>query len=262
MQRETQTVQPKENYFDEGGGDITPEEAGIAPEETTVEATAEEVEGGEQAPAEQPAKYRIGDKEFATQEEAIAFAQSHLTTIETERQVAEAYRQGLREALSQVKPAAETVTPQKPAISAEELYTNPEEFLTKFAKQIKEETRAELDQVTSIRDESNHIWNEFTQRHPMLADFRGDVEDYVQKNLVTVQSVIATKGRPAAYDYVATQLKARAAAIAAAGKPARELPNGGTVAAPTAKQTTVTKKPAEQKPVSMADAIRNLRKRR
>lgn len=260
---QTQTAKPTEKFFDENGNDIAAEEVAAAPEEAAVEEAAAEVEGGDETPAREPAKYRIGDREFATQEEAIAFAQSHLTTIETERQVADAYRAGLREALTQAKPTDQIVTPQVPTINAEELYTNPEQFLQKFAKQIKDETRTELEQVSNIQAESNRIWNEFTQRHPMLADFRSDVEDYVQKNVMTVQSVIATKGRPAAYDYVATQLKSRAAAIAAAGKPARELPNGGTVAAPTTKQTTaVTKKAEEKKAVSMADAIRNMRKRR
>lgn len=257
-----QTQEVKENFFDERGGAITEAEVGAAPEETEIEAPAEEAEVEDEVSAEPAQKYRIGDREFATQEEAINFAQSHLTTIETERQVEAAYKAGLREALAQGRPAPEIVTPAKPAMNTEELYTNPEEFLTKFARQIKEEARQEIDHASQITNESNNIWFEFTQRHPMLADFRGDVEDYVQKNLMTVQSVIATKGRPAAYDYVATQLKSRAAAIAGAGKPVRELPNGGTVAAPTTKQTNVTRKPAAEKPVSMAEAIRNLRKKR
>lgn len=259
---QTQETKQAEKFFDENGNDIAAEEVGIEAQEGEVEAATEEVEGSDEVPAQQPQKYRIGDREFTTQEEAIAFAQSHLTTIETERQVADAYRAGLREALVHNAPVQQSVTPPKPAFNTEELYTNPEEFLGKFARQIKEETRAELDQVSNVRAESDRIWSEFTQKHPMLADFRSDVEDYVEKNLMTVQSVIATKGRPAAYDYVATQLKARAAAIAGAGKPVRALPNGGTMAAPASKQPNVTKKPVEQKPVSMAEQIRNLKKGR
>lgn len=266
MQPNTQqTGQPKENFFDEGGNSIEAAEVSAAPEEAIIEEATETSEGGDEALATAPAKYRIGDREFATQEEAIAFAQSHLTTIETERQVAEAYQAGLREALKHAPAGPQTVTPEaqtQPAFDDTEFYTNPQGFLAKYAERIKSETQTEVERATNARIESERIWSEFTQRHPMLAEFRGDVEDYVNKNVTTVQAVIATKGRTAAYDYVATQIKARAAAISAAAKPHRALPNVGTAAAPASKPGTVTKTQPEKKSVSMAEQIRKMRQKR
>jgi hypothetical protein len=263
----TQQVATKEVVFDERGEtveEIVTEEVEAVTEPT--EDVVEEVEAAAPAPATQGVgKYRIGDKYFETQEAALEYAQSQVTTLETEQQIDNAYRQGMREALARGSVPAEVVTPQvtaEPELNPEELYTDPKAFLDKFAKKIKTETRAEVEHGTALQRESEQIWNEFTGRHPMLADFRTEVENFTSNNLSAVQAIIATKGRPAAYDYVATKLKSRFEAYADAVKPKRALPNTSGAAPAGGKGTSVTQKEPDKKPLSLAEQIRSLRKRR
>lgn len=251
----------KENVFDENGQTVEEVEAASA------DAGAEEDSGEAEAATEVPAsgKYRIGDKTFATQDEALAYAQSQVSALETEQQIADAYRQGMREALQTAPSAGESVTSNvvpKNDLDSEELYTNPQAFLDKFATKIKSETKAEIDQRESLKAQSDQIWREFTERHPGLADFRSEVEQFVQGQVTEVRAIISTKGKPASYDWIATKLKSRFEAYANAVKPKRELPNTGSGASPSSKSGSVTQKEASKKPLSFADEIRNMRKKR
>jgi len=163
MNQQVAETETKEVFFDEKGQDIQETESA---QEADQDDTQEE--------AATP-KYKIGDKTFNTQAEALAYAESQVSALETETQVADAYRQGMRDALH--KPLeTEVVTPQQDDVDTEELYTNPKAFLDKFANKIKHETRSELEQKEALRSESDQIWREFTERHPSLADFRGEVE--------------------------------------------------------------------------------------
>jgi hypothetical protein len=187
-----------------------------------------------------------------------------VSAIETEQQIADAYRQGMREALSQTPQVSGDVTPQPtPAndLNTEELYTNPQAFLDKYAHKIKSETRAELDQRDAIKQQSDQIWSEFTTRHPVLADFRDEIESFTAQNQTEVRAIIATKGRPAGYDYIATKIKSRFENYANAVKPKRELPNGGGGASPGMRAAGVTPKMAAKKSLSFAEQIRTLKKR-
>lgn len=266
MNTQTEPKTKKTVVFDEGGQTVEEIETQadeveqeLAPE-TEVEETTEETE----APAP-TGKYRIGDKVFATQDEALAYATSQVSAMETEAQIADAYRQGMREALLQSPQAAESVTPQAPAAPAydtEELYTNPQAFLEKYATKIKTEAQAEIDQRLTLKERSDQIWREFTDRHPALADFRNEVEDFVTKNQTEVRAIISTKGRPASYDYVATKLKSRFEAYASAVKPKRALPNTTAGASPSTKSERVTPKTDTKKPLSFSEQLRTIRKRR
>lgn len=251
MNTEQTTETKKEVIFDESGQTIGEVEASDQIED--IDSTEETTEA--------PHKYRIGDKTFATQEEALAYAQSQVSALETETQLADAYRQGLKDALKQPV-TTETVTPPQDDFDTEELYTNPKSFLDKFAQKIKTEARTEIEQKEAIRSESDQIWREFTERHPSLADFRSEVEDLVNQNLTEVRAVIGTKGRPAGYDYVATKLRSRFEAYANAVKPKRELSNSGGGASPTQKIVSVTSKKEDKKVLSFAEQIRSIRKRR
>lgn len=210
-------------------------------------------------------KYRIGNKMFETQEQALEYAQTHVSQMETEQAISDAYQQGIRAGMTQPGYAAPAVTPQslpQDDINPEELYTDPKAFLDKFAQKIKKETRAEVDQREQERLAADTVWNEFSHRHPMLADFRTEVEDYANKNARDVQAILNTRGRSAAFDYIATKLKTRAAAIAEASKPKRELPNVSTTITPSQKTPSVTPKQDAKKPLSMAEQIRSMKKRR
>lgn len=268
MQNQVQ-VPKKTVVFDESGETVEEFEAAPEMEQTdlveSVEDTPAENEPEvEAAPAPAAGKYRIGDKTFDTQEEALAYATSQVSALETENQVADAYRQGLRDALSHAAPPVENVTPATPpppAYNTEELYTDPQAFLDKYARKIKEEARAEIDQSLSLKAQSDQIWREFTDRHPSLAEFRNEVEDFVAKNQTEVRAVISTKGRPASYDYIATKMKSRFEAYANAVKPSRELPNKRSDASPSNKTARVTQSAPAKKPLSFAEQLRSIRKR-
>jgi hypothetical protein len=267
-------IQPKQKtvVFDEAGETVEEIEASADAETEQLEATEGEAPAEEAARSEETqetpdssrGKYRIGDRVFDTQEEALAYATSQVSALETENQVADAYRQGMRDALTNTPTAVENVTPAvppAPAYSAEELYTDPQAFLDKYARKIKEETRAEIDQSLSLKAQSDQIWREFTDRHPALAEFRHEVEDFVSKNTTDVRAVIATKGRPASYDFIATKMKSRFQAYASVVAPKRELPNTRSDASPSSKAARVTQTPPPKKPLSFAEQLRSIRKR-
>lgn len=259
--------QMTENVFDETGNTVAQgvpeaveEENATAPEETA-EAAASSADEPSNSTKKEPLsteKYRIGDKYFETQDQALAYAQS----LEREKEIADAYRQGMKEALYQPQTAAENVTPPQDDLNTEELYTNPKEFLNKFASKIKTETRAELDSKEAQKQQSDQIWREFVERHPGLADFRGEVESFVSSSVNDVRAIIATRGRSSAYDWVATKIKSRFEAYANAVKPKRELPNGSQAASPSSKASGVTPKEPPKKLLSFADQIRTIRNKK
>lgn len=264
MNMQTESKTKKTAVFDESGNTV--EEFETQPEETAIEETEDQTETEEtETPAAEPGKYRIGDKTFDTQEEALAYATSQVSAIDTENQIADAYRQGLLDAQNKRGLQAQNVTPQEnqePELNADELYTNPQAFLEKYANKIKTETRAEIDQRDNLKAESDRIWREFSDRHPALADFRQEVEDFVSKNVTDVRAIISTKGRPASYDFIATKIKSRFQAYANAMKPKRELSNAKSDASPSSKAASVTPKPDPKKALSFADQLRTMRKKR
>jgi len=246
--QEAQETETQENTFDEHGQTV---ETQTVEGEETVESEEQTETTGE--------KYRIGDQEFATQKEALAYAQQ----LEADKQVSNAYQQGLRDALNQAPQEHQSVTPteNEDEDSTEELFTDPKNYLKRYAERIKQETRAEFDHRDQVRTQSNQIWQEFTDRHPMLADFRAEVEEFVEKNADEVKALIASKGRPAGYDHIATKMKSRFSKYASALNPGRELPNTTTTGVPTSKTDSVTPKKVPQKALSFYEQVRKIRKR-
>jgi len=257
MQQQTQTTETQtERVFGEDGQTV---------EENVIEAAADGEAGAEVVEAPAP-KYRIGDQEFTTQAEALAYAQSQVSALTTETQVADAYRQGIRDGISNPGAGNPGVTPPtapvEPELNTEELYTNPKDFLAKYAQRIKSEVLNETSSAQNMRAQSDQIWREFTDRHPEMADFRVEVEAFVSNNQPDVRGVIATKGRPASYDFIATKLKSHFERYANSLKPKRDLPNTTAGASPTQRATGVTPKEPVKKELSFSDQIRSVRKRR
>jgi hypothetical protein len=257
-----QAEQPEQkvNVFDENGNTV--EETMLQEDQPESYEAAQSDNTQEELVPEQP-KYRIGDKWFSTQEEALTYAQSQVSALETETQVADAYRQGMRDALTHT-PATESVTPA-PAVEddldTDKLYTNPKEFLREYGQRIKTEAQSAIEQRESVRQQSDQIWREFTERHPSLADFRAEAEQFVDQNLTTVRAIIGTKGRPASYDFIATKLKSRFESYANAVKPKRELPNTGAGTTPGMRAASVTPKIGAKKPSTLAEQLRSIRRK-
>lgn len=252
-------AQQRERVFGTDGNTIEEVVAEEVPEEVVEETEAvEETETPPAAPAAAAHKYRIGDKTFATQAEAITYAEGQVGAG-TE---VDAYRQALREVISQV-PRSPVVTPVTPVEeNADEIYTNPAEYLRKRDDRIKAEVLQQVNQQTAVTEADNRIWHEFSDRHPDLSDFREEIASLVGKIQPEVQAIGRTKGQAAAYDYVATKFKVHAERINAALKPKRALPNGAGGGAAGGKVETVTPKPDAKKPLSFSEQVRNLRKGR
>lgn len=229
------------------------------PEEDTPEPGAEEASEAEapEAPVkEEPGKYRIGDKTFKTQDEALAYAEA---SNETESEI-DAYRRLVREALTAPGGAPENVTPPPPVITDEEFYANPTETITKAMQRAKQEAHAEIAQNQATTATANAVWAEFTQRHPDLADFRAETEAFVTQNLNEVQKVSKTKGRSAGLDFVALKLKTQFQRYADAAKPKKDLANTSGGPSPTNRVSGVTPKAAPKKELSFAEQLRQNRK--
>jgi hypothetical protein len=255
QQQNAETPPVREVVFDESGQTV---EVHAEPD-LIASAAQESAAGGEvDPPPEGTPKIRIGDQEFASQEAALDYAQR--LQAETD-----AYQRGVNEAMQFQRPQGTGVTPQEaPPIveNVEELYTNPQEFLKKYATKIKTELTGELSQRESMKAQSDQIWREFTDRHPSLADFRTEVENFVAAENGQVRAMIQAKGRPASYDFIATKLKSRFEAYASALKPKRELPNTGGGPSPTQKTGSVTPKETPKKVSTMAEQMRSMRKSR
>lgn len=257
-----QQPQPTERVFGVNGETIEETEAENQEVEPATEvADPEENQDPDPDPVSEagPAhKYRIGEKTFATQAEAITYAES---TVQAPSEV-DAYRQVLREAIASAPRTGDQPAPVTEEFSADELYTDPKSFLQKRDERIKNEVINQINQNQAGRDNDERIWSEFIGRHPDLTEYREEITSIAAKHAVETQNLIRTKGQAAAYDYVATKFKAYADRVSSAVKPKRELKNGGAGAPTGGKVETVTPKGAGKKPLSFAEQLRTIRRGR
>lgn len=261
----TQTESAKEVVFGDNGELISESEVsasiGSEVEEPEAESPAEEAVEQEQPAA---GKYKIGDKSFQTMAEAHAYATSQLNTLESEKQLADAYRQGIQDAstANNPVPSVTAANPPPEEFSEEEFYANPKDFLKKFATKIKTETHQELVAKQNTDKNAAQVWSEFTERHPALADFRSEIEYFVGANLPQVQAVIATKGQTAAYDYIALKIRADFERKAQALSPKKVLKNSSGGPSPGSAGASVTPKIAPKKALSFSEQIRMMKGKR
>lgn len=208
------------------------------------------------APAEEP--IQIGEKTFATQAEALAYARSAITQKEQELALVEAYNAGLVEGGGASAPAVPAAAPE-PDNWEERFYANPKSTLQELREEIKREV------LGSVRGQSEEekLWSEFERRHPDLEGFREDAQTILTKYDKEVRALASTKGKDQAMDFLAQKTRAKFEEYAERRKPKRELPNTGGAMLPTT-QTNVTKisKEKEEKPLSFVDQVRQNRLKR
>jgi hypothetical protein len=253
-----QQQQPKERVFDERGETVEEVEA-EAPEQQVEDVDPDENQDPDPKRVSEAApqhKYRIGDKTFATQAEALQYAESQVQTASE----VDALRQVVREAVSNV-PRTENVTQQEEE-DPNEIFTNPKEYLRKRDERIKNEVLQTFNRSQAQADADNRVWTEFRERHPDLSDFREEITGLAARIQPEVQAVAKTKGQVAAYDYVATKYKAQVERQAQALRPKRALPNSSTGAAAGGRVESVTPKQTQKKPSTMTEQIRMMRKGR
>lgn len=251
--------QYRQAEFDENGNDAVLSEGdeGALPEEQDVEVEAADA-GGEvddsAAPADSGKKYRIGDVEFDTAEEALAYAR-------TQTDIADAYRQGVSDAVQTQNPQASATpaqTPNEPEFNEQLYYENPGEFLKQYTSKVEERVISKVTQSQAEREASDRVWAQFTSRHPELADFRNEVEAAAGNHLTELTLINKTKGLPAGFDFVALKVKENFQRYARAVKPARQLPNTRQVQNPGGGASVTPKKP-KAKPLSMAEQVRSIK---
>jgi hypothetical protein len=247
----------REAVFDESGETL--DDGGAAPivEEPGDGGGEPDGETGDAPPTE--GKYRIGDQTFNTLAEAQAFA----TQAVQQGDENAAYRRLVQE-IVQTKPPGENVTPKGPQIDEERLWADPKSFLADFAKQIQDQTAQNitqsLHQQRVQQENDNAIFAEFTNRHPDLAEFRQEVEQFTGQNQQIIANLANTKGRTAAFDYVALHLRERFNKYAEASRPRKVLKNGGGAAPPASRGTGVTPPARKNKPLSLAEQIATIKK--
>lgn len=259
----------KTAVFDDQGNDIAGAEAeddSAAPPVLEADAAAEETTDDAAPPpvVATKGKYRIGDKEFATAEDAHAYATSTISALETERQVADAYRLGIQDATVPGNPPPGVTPPAAaapPAFDEALYYENPGKFLESYANKIKNETLNAVNQNMTEKQIADRLWSEFSARHPDLADFRNEAENFAAQNLSTLRVVNQTKGISAGYDYIALKLRAEFSRYAQAVKPRKQLANSGGGATPPG-SNGVTPPPPKKKVLSFNEQIRSIKPRR
>lgn len=249
----------KEVVFGDDGMEISAADVNPEVAEQAEEVSPEVDETPAPAAAAEVGKYKIGDKFFATMQEALAYAESQ----EAQVSAADAYRQGMRDALaSQPVPQSAAAIPEPEELNAEELYTNPDAYLRKRDERIKTEV---LNQINSkqVQEEADaRVWREFTDRHPELVEFREEITALAGRIQPEIAAVSRTKGQPAAYDFVATKFKAQVERQASVLKPKRELRNGAQSNPTGGKVETVTPKAPPKKASTMREQMLSIRKGR
>jgi hypothetical protein len=156
--------------------------------------TPEDVTGVEAA-AEIPEedKITIGDKEFATQEEAMAYAKDLHDKGETEKLLHDAYRQGIQDAAITAVPG-EGVT-QEPVVEEEDdfdqrFFENPKEYLKSMAEKVRQETKAEIQAETAQKAADQELWGKFYGKHPDLVGFEEDCQIILAREAEMIKTLV------------------------------------------------------------------------
>lgn len=200
-------------------------------------------------------KFKIGGREFGTQEEAWAYAES----LEQERLAADAFRQGVEAAsrLAPSNPPPQNATPPQPEEIDPEYYTNPQSYFAKREAQIIARAEARIDQKALQRKTHEDTWTQFYSDYPDLASAREFVDFTLQQNWNTLQHVETGQ----ALKQLAEKVRGKLKPIVEARMPKVELPKVRTAAsAGGGEQVTVPK--TEAKPLNFAQQMRNLKKGR
>lgn len=219
----------------------------VAPVETA--ASVEEVPSAEAAPAPVPEvqkrKVRIGGQEFESDEEAFRYAES----LERDKLIAEAHSAGVQEALRATQPA--------PIVPLEEdfdlqFFADPKKALHDMKKKATQEALA----AVQAENNKERLWTQFLAEYPDVD--RADAELILARNPEIGQLTDMKK----AMVILATRTRSYYQVIADRVKPRTELPNKGgqVVSAGTSATSSVTQQKKDEKPLTMAQQMKNMRR--
>ncbi len=207
----------------------------------------------EETPQAEP-KFKLGGREFGSQEEAWAYAEQ----LEQERLAADAFRQGVELAskANQGNPVPQPV-PSAPEEIDPEYYTNPQGYFAKRESEIIAKAKAAVDQDLRLRKSHEDTWGQFYTDYPDLAAAREFVDLTLQQNWATLQHVEKNQ----ALKQLAEKTRAKLKPIIDARLPKTQLPKVTTAASPGgAQQVTPQKK--QPQALSLTQQMKNLKKNR
>ncbi len=205
------------------------------------------------------AKIKIAGKEFATQEEAFAYAEE----LERQNLANDAFRQGIeaaqRNAESNLPAAPAPPEPTPEEISAE-MFANPAEFLKKRDQQNEERILARLNQSRTAESAERNLWDNFRKTYPDLstdADL-AEVQSYIRQpqNWAILSKTETNKALKMAADAI----RARHQEIANKYAPGTVLKKVATTGAPGTGRE-VTRPQTKEKELSFVEQLRQNRKK-
>lgn len=203
-------------------------------------------------------KIRIGTKEFANADEALAYAQE----LDAIQQREEAFKQGQES----VKPKPEPVVEQKKIKKVAELmFENPEaamELLEQIIEETADKKVADFDNQKTAKAEqikrAETTWETFYTSNKDLSDFKDEVNFITKREWHRLEHMKESEGLAE----IAKLSRAYIASLKEKMLPRQELPSK-TVQSPAGgtQSTTTTSKPATPKFESFASQVRSLNKR-
>lgn len=193
---------------------------------------------------------KIGDREFKTQAEAIAYAES----LEEDKLRSDIYAQGVKDALAQGKPAESAA--EEVDDFDETFYANPKAKLAEVRRQ------ATQDAINSIKADQarEDLWKKFFDEHPDLDGQRTLCEFTLNQNWETIGKMTDLQ---AAQKLLARKVRGVFQTYNERNKPTKELPANKTraVSPGSGDGPGVTPEKKEEAPLTMAEQIRLTRKR-
>lgn len=198
-------------------------------------------------PADEEEVIRIGDQEFKSAAEAIKYAER----LENERLVAQAYNMGIKETLAATQP--QEVPPVVEDNFEERFYADPKAAL----KEIKEQASKEALAMIKAEQQRENLWNSFLNEYPDIE--RRDAERILAENMDTLGRLTdVEKGK----QLLATKVRAEYQRIADKFKPKVQLANtSGRIASSSSAPSGVTPKSQTEKPLTLAQQMKSLKKR-
>lgn len=226
---------------------------GTPPEE------AQEVQPDSAAPAvavvgQPKEKIRIGDRTFDSQKEAWSYAEE----LERQRLAADAYRQGIQDALQRDNPQAQNEPPPPEENFEEKFYADPKKFLDEYGQKIRDNvTREVLGQVEK-QSKVTKLWEQFYNENPDLQSQRALVQAILQQEWDTLGHM-PDHGK--ALKLLAEKTRGELNKYFEQLKPRQELPNTKAGASPGG-QVTTTRPQVDKKPLDFLSQVRHLQDKR
>lgn len=207
-------------------------------------------------------KIVIGDKEFSSQEEALAYARDLQAKGETEKLLHDAYRQGIEDARLATSGANSQhgVTQPEPEEDDDfdqKFFENPKAYLKAMEEKVRKDAMDQALKQIQQQQQDQQLWNEFYSKHPDLAGFDEDCQAVLARESEMIKTLVQTQGKEKAMDYLARKTRAKFQMWAERQRPRAELPQNSPGASPTGGQRVT--QPSQEKNEGPVDFVSQMR---